>query len=229
MKTARVSPIYVLLISGLLVMTMISGYEYRMLNNTRNDSFGIHGSFALYKDGKLVFQSDQITYIGYATAICKIFNDSTACSQASTAWGQSGSGASVGVNCRSGYNHQLFNFYSDDTCVMTSVALTNSMPSTPAIGGNCPSIITANGMSPTQATTSFSQNTQQITLSVSWTATGAQNFDGACLVGTQTAGELSAVTAAYWTGGVNAFAMQSFSTQSVSAGQTWSAQWTFSF
>jgi hypothetical protein len=222
---------FVLLIAVtlLVVGSNIAIYEFSAINN-KTDSFGIQGSFALYKNGHLVYQSDQITYIGYSTAICKLFNDTQACFQSDLAWGSLGSGSHIGTGCNSGQNHQLSDsFYSSAFCTMTGIGLTDSASSwangSPPIGGNCPSIITTNGMSPTQATTSFSGNTQTVTLSVSWTASGSQSFNGACVIAWN---DLSG-GATYWTGNINAFAMQAFTTQTVSNGQTWSAQWTFNF
>lgn len=211
-----------------IALGIVAGYEFYLLNNTQHDSFGLKGTFSLYENGKLVAQSDQITYLGYATLFCKLFNNSNACSNSGW-YGSTGWGGGTQCNYYGSDGHAQFVngiFVSGSLCSMLGVALTADS-ATPVIGGTCPSIITTNGMAPVKATTVFTTNTQSITLTASWTASGSQTFDKACLV----AWNDQANTVAYESGALgvmNSFAIQQFSTQSVTSSQTWSAQWVFS-
>ena len=229
-------PIFAAILIGLMVFSV---GEYVYLNDKNmGDTFRISGSFKLYENGHLVIQQDAITYGAYATVICKLFNDSTACDLANGMWNNNlqGTGTFVGNGCPKNQVSTTRLFNTDSPCMLTGIALSTdtTSPGTTPTGATCPNIITTNGMSPVVATTSYVANQNSITLTAQWTASGSQTFDKACLVAVMnTVGNTGSAT--YWTFGAgsvvgsNSFAIQLFTGQSVTTGQTWSAQWTFNF
>ena len=156
-----------------LIGTFSMGYFY---SNSFHDKMNLNGTFTLYENGKTVY-TDEITYTAWGTVFCKVFNDSNACSKAYYNFMTAGG---IGTPCTNP-NGITTAFFSQNYCIMTAIALsTDTTQITPL--ASCPAIQTASGLAPAQATTSYSINTNTITLSASWTPSTAITLNKVCLI-----------------------------------------------
>ena len=199
-----------------------------------HDNVPITGTLSIFKDGQVVYQkADVVTYDMYSYIVCKLFNDSTACAAmagnyASFSPGTNGCMVYTG-DLTSGSYTDTAHFYSKALCSAIGVAISFSNV-TPTQGGQCIAVITTNGGSPVKATTSFNLNTNSVTLTASWTAsaslTGISSvylfpYNDKSGVVVQVAGAGGSVC--------HSLAADTFTSQSLSNGQSLSIQWTFSF
>lgn len=194
-----------------------------------NENVSMRGTLSIYKDGTQVYHTDDVvTYSMYSFVVCKVFNDSTACSGA----GSNYAGFSTGCSTEDVGSATIVtsSFYSRTMCSAIGVGISTSNSSPTAGGTTCATTLTTNGLAPVKATTSFALNTNTVSLTASWTATAAQSniqqvylypyndYSGAVVPGS-----------AYTSGNCFALAADTFSAQSLSTGQSLSVVWTFTF
>jgi hypothetical protein len=218
---------------SLIFMIVIAGSEYYYLNANShkvNDRIAIHGSLKIYNGGVLVYNaSDLVTYMSYDYLFCKIFNDSTACGQASNGFtGAIGGNAYCKFYGSSG-SSVASTFYSAELCSAVGVELGNpsTTPTINAATNACPSILTTSNLSPVKATTTHTASTNNILLTATWTPSAdVNNVQVICLAPWS---DVATTGIVYGAGTYqDIIAIDLFTPQTLSNGVPFTAQWTFS-
>jgi hypothetical protein len=181
----------------------------------------------VFIDGKLVSQThNTVTTVSYNWIMCKLFNDSTACTNAPS------SGITFASYCfnQNGAGRAAFATFCN--AKLGAIALSTDTSNPFSTGTTCPSQLTSGGLSPVVATTAYQATSNTITLTGSFTATASTNgVDKACLYAVYTVGTSGAATYTIDPATTkNAYAVSLFSgLQNVVNGQTLTVQWQFQF
>lgn len=176
-------------------------------------------------DGSIakIVKNDTIFVGTYDNIMCALFFDVTACGSAS------------------GYNMFSQNLTTLTTTIilpisggngpqppfiMTGIALSSSV----VTSSGCAGLLSASGLAATPASTSHTANTNSIVLTASFTYTGAsQTIQSVCLLPKSTGAALGRGQAGGVITASAAFAWETFSTVTLTTGQSISISWTFSF
>ena len=209
---------------------LVSGALFQPQTGGFHEGVPIRGTLTVYKDGQVVYHApDVVTYIMYGYVVCKLFNDSNACAQMVTDFTATGSNGCLTVYSPRGGTTTNNIFQSRSGCSAVGVGVSTSSSAPSAGGTTCSTFQSTNGFSPVKATTSFSTNTNTITLTASWTASGSVSnlqqvylfpYDDYRSSVVDNSGTLTTCFA---------LAADTFTAQSVSSGQSLSVQWTFTF
>lgn len=230
-----------LMVIAIATVLLISGVTFAQYYNQANagERLQIKGTIDVYIDGKLTLhQPDLIMNTAYDWVMCKIFNETTACTLIGGYIG-GGSGATNVCKYRqdNGTLTQWFpgrtgaNFAAKYLCSLTSIALSTST-SAPVQGTyGCPSMLNANGLVPTKATLVHFGSTNTIVLTSNFVNSGTtQSIGVVCLLpyndqagATVLSGPSPAVVD--WA----PLQDQLTTAQSVANGQSITVQWTISF
>ena len=200
------------------------------LSTFANQSNGLHeqapltGHIVVSVDGKAVYSGDTIMTIDWDYFFCKVFNDTTACNFIG---GVYAGGAAPLCQFKSFNNGVTVhnNFYSGSDCSEVAMALSTDATNQGNTNWVLPAELTGNGLDPAKAVTTHVANTNTIMLTASWTFTGTSQ------------GNIQKVGLFPWNDGSNAFtnpgtlnsvAIDTFTAQTLTTGQSLSIQWTFS-
>jgi hypothetical protein len=156
-----------LLANGILVYAFYASPQHNRLHFGRE-------TVTVYRDGKFVSQNDNVVMnLMLDYLVCKMWNDSSACTRAGAFYG--------GTAPLCNKNVSPFNFYSNAQCSTYGIGVSTET-FTPTSSNFACTQLTANGFAVQKGTTSYSIDTNSISFTTTFTASGTQNgIDKACL------------------------------------------------
>ena len=192
-----------------------------------NDKVTVTGSLSVYKDGQLVYNSpDVVAYPMYGYVACKLFNATNGCGQSSTSYtGSSGCSSLTGTG-----TYETTTFVGNSLCSLTGIGVSTSSSAPTQAGTTCGTILTTGGFAPVHATVAFTENTNTVSLTATWTATAAEsNLQQVYLFPYNDHTGTVVYQAGSFSGACVAVAADTFTPQTAAIGQSLSVTWTFSF
>ena len=204
------------ILAVLVTLIGMNVYQYSYNQQRMDENFGVVGSLNVYVNGhQTVHGADTIVVQAYEYIGCKIFNFSgslTGCTYSDAA-----NPCSIGGIGQNGTRCNI---------VARGFVLSTSGASPSIYDSVCPSATSANGFGAALATVTHTVNTNQYTLSYTWTATGPATISKICLTWVEAIG--GSFIAPSTANGIYAETLFP-SSQTLSSGQQLTVQWTFNF
>ena len=204
------------------------------------DSIGLHGTINVWvtQNGQtkqvVKDQNDLVMNFAYDYLICKLFNETNACTLTAGYFGDT-SGATNICKYRDASGTLVdtgtAGFYGKDLCSLTAIGLSTQTSGNPIQGSfACPSMLTGSGMAPALATMQHFGQSPQVILTANWVngGTGSVTVGYVCLLPYNDA---AAGTVLSTSGTNNAALLQDLLSSSVSVapGAGITIQWTINF
>lgn len=188
-----------------------------------NEKLPLTGSLKVMVDNKTVYSADTVMLLDYDYFFCKVFNDTNACNGAGAYYS---GGAAPNCQIASSFLSAttVDKFFSGSDCSELGVVLSTDSTTQASTNYACSAQLSGSGLSGVKATTTHITATNSIMLTATWTYSGTSqgNIQKVCLFPWNDASNAINIPS-----NNGAVAVDTFTAQTLTNGQSLTIEWTF--